>query len=161
MYLLGLEFACFSNGQMWKVFKWWVGPPAAAGPSSLPGEQSLPEGREVAQHQDWPMQRGPQGLEASCSCQWKVLAGGFLLDPHPSHESPPASLFHLPCPPSLARADQSVQCYLADLLLLIFNICFPILWKIENLSTISPSPASSPASPWLLTSSHLFLTGIM
>ena len=54
----------------------------------LPGEQRLPEGREEAQHQVWPVQRGLQGLEASCSSQWKVLAGGFLLDTHPSHEAP-------------------------------------------------------------------------
>ena len=46
MYLLGLGFACFSNSQMRRVFKWWVGPPAAAGPSSLENNVFLREGKK-------------------------------------------------------------------------------------------------------------------
>lgn len=123
MYLLGLEFACFSNSQMRRVFnRLWGG-------GLLP--LAHPPWRTES---SWGKGRSPASVLASA--EGTPGARGFMLlpadglgrcvppGPSPLPRSPPASLLHLPCPPSLAGAGQTMQCYLADLLFLIFILTF-------------------------------------
>ena len=161
MYLLGLEVTCFS-------VKWGEylsggegGMPAAAGPSSLENRVFLREGKKpsIRSGQCRGNFRGLRLRAPPSGRSWQVGSSWTL--------TPPTKAPSLPPPPALSSqlgrgwSDNAVLLGRPSFPHLYFNICFPVLWKIENLSTISPLPASLPASPLLLTASHLFLKGIM
>lgn len=97
MYLLGFwNLLASSNGLMWRGLNAGVGPLLPLRPSP-PWRTKSSEGREGAQHQVWPMQRGPQGsrLRAPASGRsWQEGSSWTLTLPR----SPPASFLHLPCP---------------------------------------------------------------
>ena len=137
MYLLGLGFACFSNSQMRRVFKWWVGPPAAAGPSSLENKVFLREGKKpsIRSGQCRGDSRGSRLRAPPSGRSWQEGSSWTLTPPMKPPSLPPS-----PALSSQLRRGWSVSAALLgtpSFPHLYFNVGFPILWKIENLSTIS------------------------
>lgn len=90
---------------------------------------------------------GTPGSQGALPFPVEGLGRWVLPGPSPAPRSPSVSLLHLPCPPSLAGAGPSAQLYLADLLLLIFNICSASYEKLEIYLQSSLRLASLPAPP--------------